>query len=112
MTPQEELKQLLQRQESLQQELKDKRKELLDAQRRRTDILKRQIKQAQSRITAAQRKRDTRKKILVGACVLDRADKDPDSARRLRQDLDEFLDRDRDRELFGLAPRPPADDSK
>ena len=59
MNPQEELDQLLERQEALNQELKVRKKELADAQRLRKDTLKRQIRRAQSRITAAERKRRT-----------------------------------------------------
>ena len=59
-----------------------------------------------SGISAKERKRDTRRKILAGACVLDRADKDPDAARHLRKILDAFLTKPQDRALFDLPPRP------
>ena len=52
-----------------------------------------------------ERKRDTRRKILAGACVLDRADKDPDSARHLKKILDAFLTKPQDRALFDLPPK-------
>ena len=58
------------------------------------------------------RKRDTRRKILAGACVLARADKDPAEARRLRQDLEAFLTHPRDRALFDLAPRQDSDEGR
>ena len=51
------------------------------------------------------RKIDTRRKILAGACVLDRADKDQASARHLREILDDFLTKPQDRALFDLAPK-------
>ena len=50
MNPQEELNELLARQESLKQELKERKKELVEAQRHRKETLKRQIQRAQSRI--------------------------------------------------------------
>ena len=53
-----------------------------------------------------ERKRDTRRKILAGASVLDRADKDPVSARHLKEILDAFLTKPQDRALFDLPPRP------
>ena len=53
-----------------------------------------------------ERKRDTRRKILAGACVLDRADKDLVSARHLKEILDAFLTKPQDRALFDLPPRP------
>ena len=52
-----------------------------------------------------ERKRDTRRKILAGACVLDRADKDQDAARHLRKILDAFLTKPQDRALFDLPPK-------
>ena len=51
------------------------------------------------------RKLDTRRKILAGACVLDRADKDPASAQHLKEILDAFLTKPQDRALFDLPPR-------
>ena len=67
MNPQEELNQLLERQEALHQELKEQKKELLEAQRLRKETLKRQIQRAQSRTSAAERKRRTRRLILMGS---------------------------------------------
>ena len=58
-----------------------------------------------------QRKRDTRRKILAGAWILHSIDQDTDDRLRLMlmQGLDEFLERDNDRELFGLPPREDSD---
>ena len=71
--------------------------------------LEQQKQQIANRITrlrtvesTKERKRDTRRKILAGACVLDRADKDQASARHLREILDAFLTKPKDRELFDL----------
>ena len=107
--PQEELEQLLDRQESLQQELKARKKELLQAQRRQRDNLKRQIRRAQSRVSSAERKRRTRRLILMGSYLEHLTGDDPARLDRLRKDLDGFLERDRDRELFDLPPRPDPD---
>ena len=102
MDPQEELKQLLARQETLKQELKARKKELQDAQRRQRDNLKRQIQRAQSRISAAERKRRTRRLILLGSYLEHVTGDDPGKRDSLMQGLDVFLERDRDRELFDL----------
>ena len=102
MDPQEELQQLLDRQEALRQELAAKKKELLEAQRLRKETLKRQIKRAQSRITARDRKRRTRRLILMGSYLEHVTQDDPHSLDRLMKGLDDFLERDRDRELFDL----------
>ena len=79
MEPQEKLKQLLDRQESLQQELKARKKELLQAQRRQRDNLKRQIRRAQSRVSSAERKRRTRRLILMGSYLEHLTGDDPPS---------------------------------
>ena len=104
MRPQEELEQLLARQEALKQELKAKKKELQDAQRRQRDNLQKQIRRAQARISAAERKRRTRRLILIGSYLEHVTGNDPDKRDRLIKGLDVFLERDRDRELFELAP--------
>ena len=102
MRPQEELKQLLARQEDLKQELKAKKKELQDAQRRQRDNLQKQIRRAQARISAAERKRRTRRLILMGSYLEHVTQADSDRKARLMKELDVFLERDRDRELFDL----------
>ena len=104
MQLQEELEQLLARQEALNQELKAKKKELQDAQRRQRDNLQKQIRRAQSRISAAERKRRTRRLILMGSYLEHVTQADSDRKARLMKGLDVFLERDRDRELFELAP--------
>ena len=112
MKPQDELQQLLARQEALKQELKARKKELQDAQRRQRDNLQKQIRRAQARISAAERKRRTRRLILMGSYLEHVTGNDPDKRDRLIKGLDVFLERDRDRELFELAPKgkvgPPA----
>ena len=82
----------------------DPRPELLEAQRNRKEILKRQIRRAQSRISAAERKRRTRRLILMGSYLEHVTGDEPDKRDRLMKGLDVFLERDRDRELFDLAP--------
>ena len=104
MQPQEELEQLLARQEALNQELKAKKKELQDAQRRQRDNLQKQIRRAQARISAVERKRRTRRLILMGSYLEHVTGNDPDKRDRLIKGLDVFLERDRDRELFELDP--------
>ena len=50
--------------------------------------------------------RATRRKILAGAMVLDRIAHKELSEKLFKADMDRFLDRDQDRALFGLPPRP------
>ena len=78
------------------------KKELQDAQRRQRDNLQKQIRRAQARISAAERKRRTRRLILMGSYLEHVTGNDPDKRDRLIKGLDVFLERDRDRELFDL----------
>ena len=102
MEPQEELEQLLARKETLKQELKAKKKELQDAQRRQRNNLQKQIRRAQARLSSAERKQRTHRLILLGSYLEHVTGDDPGKRDSLMQGLDIFLERDRDRELFDL----------
>ena len=102
MEPQDELQQLLARQAALKQELTAKKKALQEAQRRQRDTLTRQIRRAQVRLSAAGRKRRTRRLILIGSYIEHRTQADPAEHDRLLQGLNGFLERDQDRALFDL----------
>ena len=102
MEPQDELQHLLARQEALKQELTAKKKELQEAQRRQRDTLTRQIRRAQTRVSAADRKRRTRRLILIGSYIEHRTQADPAEYDRLMHGLAGFLERDQDRALFDL----------
>ena len=106
MEPQDELQQLLARQEALKQELAEKKKALQEAQRRQRHTLTRQIRRAQARLSAADRKRRTRRLILIGSYVDSVSQADPEAMTRLMNGLEAFLERDQDRAVFGLPPRP------
>jgi hypothetical protein len=66
------------------------------------------IKQEEGKLRASERKRDTRRKILAGAAVLQWAKQDNEFSSRLMKELKAFLERDDDRALFGLLPLPTA----
>lgn len=72
----------------------------------RRDALSAQIRREQAKATAQERKNDTRRKILAGAAVLDRGEKDDAAREVLLELLAGFLVRTDDRALFGLAPLP------
>ena len=55
-----------------------------------------------ARISARERKRRTRRLILIGSYMEHVTQTDPDRKDRLMKGLDGFLERDRDRELFDL----------
>ena len=109
MEPQDELQHLLARQDALKQELTAKKKELQEAQRRQRDTLTSQIRRAKVRVSAADRKRRTRRLILIGSYIEYRTQADPAEYDRLLQGLNGFLKRDQDRALFDLpATTEPA----
>ena len=59
-----------------------------------------------ARISARERKRRTRRLILMGSYLEHVTQDDPERKARLMKELDGFLERHRDRELFGLTPKP------
>ena len=91
------------RQATLRRELQARKKELQDAQRRQRDNLQKQIRRAQARVSTSDRKRRTRRLILIGSYMEHVTQSDPDRKARLMKGLDSFLERERDRELFGLV---------
>ena len=52
------------------------------------------------------KKDDTRRKILAGALALEKAEKDQEEKKKLMAELDGFLTRPMDRDLFGLPEKP------
>ena len=70
---------------------------------------KAKLKVAQARIRARisvrDRKRRTRRLILIGSYMEHVTQTDPDLKTRLMKGIDDFLERDRDRELFDLPPQ-------
>ena len=77
----------------------------------------RKLEEKQARVTAEiqrvkarqrqnQRKRETRRKILAGAMVLDRVARGVLTEQLFLRDMDEFLERPHERALFELPPRP------
>ena len=79
-------------------------KRLMQAREQRRMAIRRQ----KVRDAKAERRRETRRKILVGALVLERVKRGawPLDAVGYRKMLNEGLKRDDDRELFGLSPLP------
>ena len=112
MEPQDELQQLLERQAALKQELTAKKKALQEAQRRQRDTLTRQIRRAQARVSTADRKRRTRRLILLGAYLDRRMDTDAALKADVMASLTASLEHDRDRTLFGDDLRPTSSDAQ
>ncbi|EGR4110918.1 hypothetical protein RUK22_003382 [Vibrio cholerae] len=64
--------------------------------------LKAKIQAAKSRESEKQRKLDTRRKILIGAMVLEGMKNSEEYETKIRQNLDKYLTKNKDRVLFGL----------
>lgn len=64
-----------------------------------------EIQRVRAREQKEERKRDTRRKVLVGAMILGKVDSGDWPEDRLMTAMDDYLDRDHDRELFGLPPK-------
>ena len=69
--------------------------------------LEQEIRSLQARQRAERRKRETRKKILIGAMVLHLVETERWPEEKLRRLLDGYLTGERDRQLFDLPPREP-----
>ena len=102
--PEQELADLLARREAVKAQIAEKTKRLKAMERERREAINRRIRRAKYRLTAAERKRRTRRLVLMGSMVEARMKKSPSIDAVVRKDLDEFLTRDQDRELFDLEP--------
>lgn len=80
--------------------------EKLDALKRKRAELDAQIQAVSARQREAERKADTRRKILAGALALEHAEKNPESefAKKLFRLLDEYVTRPHERALFPTLP--------
>ncbi len=78
--------------------------EKLKAQRAKIEA---RIQAAESRTKQAQRKQDTRRKILVGSYYLDQAQKE-NNFNEIKKLMNDYLTRDSDRKLFELPLKEPA----
>ena len=72
--------------------------------------IKAELQRLDARERESERKRDTRRKILMGAMLQDRIDRGKVSEKVILADMDHFLTRDHERALFDLLPRPPKED--
>ena len=70
-----------------------------------------EIQRVRSRESQEERKRNTRRKILVGAMVLDQVQRGEWPEKRLKAAMDRFLEREQDRALFELSPQPTKQES-
>ncbi len=67
---------------------------------RKQEELKAQIRKEKNKLDQAERKKDTRRKILLGALMMDMMKKGELDEKKIMKRLDGFLSRNTDRQLF------------
>ena len=103
----DELDQLAEAEKQLKEQHSARKKELTALYKKERGVIRKKVRIARNRLSAAERKLRTRRLILMGSYMEHITANDPDAKDRLMKDLDEFLERDRDRDLFDLSPQPP-----
>lgn len=83
--------------------MSDKPLTRLEKLKKQKDVINARIQLIEARGKSKERKRDTRRKIMVGAYYLDKAIKE-DSYEKIRAIMKDYLKRDSDRALFDLEP--------
>ncbi len=86
-------------------ELVAEEKKLLEQQRNERDALKKRVSAVKKEIREEQRKLNERRAALLGHCMMQKFSSDPEAKEAILQDLNGFLSKPEDRELFGLVPR-------
>ena len=76
--------------------------ELLESLLKKQEALQNQIASVQARKRKEEDRVMTRKKILLGAYILEKSKMSPDDFEKLVKEMDTFLTRPNDRKLFGL----------
>ena len=72
---------------------------------KKQEELKAQIRKEKNKLVLAERKKDTRRKILLGSLMMDMMKKGELDEKKIRKKLDGFLSRNTDRQLFALPEK-------
>ena len=86
-------------------ELTAEEKKLLDQQKNERDALKKRLSVVKKQIREEQRKLNERRAELVGHCMMQKFSSDLESKEAMLRELDGFLSKPEDRELFGLLQK-------
>ena len=84
-------------------ELLAEEKKLLDQQKKEQDALKQKLRAVKKQLREEERKREDRRAELLGRCMMQKFNFGPDAKETMLQELDGFLSKPEDRELFGLG---------
>ena len=80
-------------------------KKLLEQQKNERDALKKKLAAVKKQIREEQRKLNERRAEVLGRCMMQKFSSDPGAKEAMLQDLDGFLSKSEDRELFDLLPK-------
>ena len=80
-------------------------KKLLEQQKNERDALKKRLAAVKKQIREEQRKLNEGRAALVGHCMMQKFSSDPEAKEAMLRELDGFLSKPEDRELFGLLPK-------
>ena len=86
-------------------ELVAEEKKQVAQQKKERDALKKRLAAFKKEIREEQRKLNERRAALLGHCMMQKFSSDPHGKETMLQDLDGFLSKPEDRELFGLLPK-------
>ena len=104
---QEGLDRLKQRREDLKAAIVAKKREAARLQKKQSQALEQQLRSVRSRLSSQERKLRTRRLIVLGGLMEKEA-----APAALLDKLNATLERDQDRDLFGLPPKSPAGEDR
>ena len=100
----DELDQLSEAERQLKEQHAARKKELAALYKKERGVIRKKVRIARNRISASERKLRTRRLVLMGSYMEHITANDEAEKDRLMKGLDGFLDRKRDRDMFGLPP--------
>ena len=86
-------------------ELMAEEKKLLERQKNEQDELKQKIRAVKKQLREEQRKLNERRAKMLGHCMMQKFSSDLEAKEAMLRELDGFLSKTEDRELFGLLPK-------
>ena len=82
-----------------------KKRKLLEQQKKEQGAVKQKLRAVKKQLREEERKVNERRAELVGRCMMQKFNSDAEAKETILQDLDGFLSKPEDRELFGLPPK-------
>ena len=84
-------------------ELLAEEKKMLEQQKKEQDALKQKLRTVKKQLREEERKRNEHRAALLGRCMMQKFSSDPGAKEAMLQELDAFLSKPEDLELFGLV---------